>query len=413
MKVLVLSDYYPPDTKGGADIAAERLSAELARRGHTVRALATTSDPSLVGTTSLREVEVRRAVSAYPIRLRNYVATHNPRVVGWVSRQSTEFQPDIVHAHNVHTHMSFQALIAAGRTGAPVILTAHDHQLFCGAKFNCSAPDQVVGVAQSKCAGCQRLRYFPLRNPLIRRALRLSRARVLAVSGALRDDLVANGADGSAIDVVHNGIDPASMRVSAEYVQAFAARHALEGSKVILFGGRVSPAKGIDQAVAAAGSLPRSLNIVLLVLGSNDEYRDYLQRMSQRLAMEDRIRFLPWLSGDDLRAAYAASDVCVTPSMYREPFNLINIEAMAARKPVVTTCFGGPPEVVADGVTGYVVDPRDTGQFSARLLKLLSDGEAARTMGEAGYARLLERFTIAHQADRVLDMYHSLLGRAS
>ena len=59
MKVLVLSDYYPPDTKGGADIAAERLSAELARRGHTVRALATTSDPSMAGATTLNGVEVR------------------------------------------------------------------------------------------------------------------------------------------------------------------------------------------------------------------------------------------------------------------------------------------------------------------------------------------------------------------
>ena len=99
---------------------------------------------------------------------------------------------------------------------------------------------------------------------------------------------------------------------------------------------------------------------------------------TQRSGAADRLRFLQWLSGDDLRAAYAASDVCVTPSMYREPFNLVNIEAMAARKPVVTTCFGGPPEVVVDGVTGYVVDPRDVGLFSARLETLLTGEDFAR-----------------------------------
>lgn len=411
MKVLVLSDYYPPDTRGGADIAAERLSVEIAGRGHTVRVLTTVRDPSEAGTLTVRGVEVRRIDSSYPQRLRNVVATHNPRVAGWVARQAQKFQPDVVHAHNVHTHISFRALVAAARASTPVVLTAHDHQLFCGAKFNCSAPDQVVSVPQVNCLRCQRFRYFPLRNPLIRRALRGSRARILAVSGALRDDLVANGLDGSAIAVVHNGIDPDSMVVDDAYVRQFAREHSLDGKKVILFGGRVSHAKGIDQAVAAVGRLPRSLNFVLLVLGSSEDYKEYVRGLARGLGIEEKILFLPWLSGDGLRAAYAASDVCVTPSMYREPFNLINIEAMAARKPVVTTSFGGPPEVVVDGVTGNVVDPRDVDKFAGRLLKLLSNEDEARAMGEAGHRRLLERFTVAHQADRVLEVYQAMLGR--
>jgi glycosyltransferase involved in cell wall biosynthesis len=412
MKVLVLSDYYPPDTRGGADIAAERLSAEIAGRGHLVRVLATTADPSLVGSADVRGAEVRRIASSYSLRLRNYVATHNPRVVRWVAREVAEYAPDVVHAHNVHTHLSFRSLVAAGRASTPVVLTAHDHQLFCGAKFNCSAPDRAVSVPQSQCARCQRLRYFPLRNPLIRRWLRLSQARILAVSEALREDLIANGLDGAIIEVVHNGIDPSSMWVGEERARDFASRHSLDGRKVILFGGRVSSAKGIDQAVMAVARLPRSLNFVLLVLGSNEEYGEYLRGMAGRLGIEDRLLLLPWISGDDLKAAYAASYLCVTPSIYREPFNLINIEAMAAGKPVVTTRFGGPPEVVVDGVTGYIVDPQDSDQFSARLLDLLSDPAAARAMGEAGRRRLLERFTISRQADRVLDVYHSLLGRA-
>lgn len=412
MKVLVLSDYYPPNTRGGADIAAERLSSEIARRGHTVRVLTTVEHRSQAGTETMQGVQVRRVVSRYPIRLRNYVAVFNPFVARRVRAEIAEFRPDIVHAHNIHTHISFESLLAAGRASVPVVLTAHDHQLFCGAKFTCAEPDRASSIPASRCAACQRFRYFPLRNRLIRRALRLSRARILAVSNALRDDIVANGFDPTTIGVVHNGIDPASMEVSQEQIRTFGRRHALEGKKVILFGGRVSHAKGIDQVMAAMGRLPREIEFVLLVLGSSEDYISYILQLGHRLSVEDRTVFLPWLSGEELKAAYALSDVCLTPSIYREPFNLINIEAMALKKPVITTCFGGPPEVVLDGVTGYVLDPRDVKLLSTRLLDLLTDEARATAMGEAGYRRVLEHFTVAHQAEKTLAAYREALGSA-
>ena len=405
MKVLVLSDYYPPNTKGGADIAAERLSAEIASRGHSVCVLTTVENRADAVTDTVRGVHVRRIVSSYPSRLRNYVAVYNPLTVRPVAAKIAEFRPDVIHAHNIHTHISFQALMTARQASVPVILTAHDHQLFCSGKFDCMDPENPAAVSAAQCARCQRIRFFPLRNRLIRRAVQLSGARILAVSSALKQDLIANGYDASTIDVVHNGIDPTSMEVSEERVRAFARRHALEGKKVILFGGRVSHAKGIDQAVAALGRLPRDLNFVFLVLGSSEDYISYILQLGHRLSVEHRTVFLPWLSGDDLKAAYALSHVCLTPSIYREPFNLINIEAMAMKKPVITTCFGGPPEVVVDGVTGYVLDPRDVDLFARRLLELLTDDARATAMGEAGYRRVLEQFTVAHQADKVLDAY--------
>ncbi len=409
MKVLVFSDYYPPSTKGGADIAAERLSAEIARRGHSVCALTTVENRNDAVSNTVRGVHVQRIVSKYPARLRNYVAVYNPLVVRQVARKIADYKPDVIHAHNIHTHLSFQTLLEAKRAGVPVVLTAHDHQLFCSGKFDCADPSQPVTIPASKCRNCQRLRYFPLRNRLIQRSIQLSGARVLAVSSALRDDLVANGLDSDVVQVAHNGIDPSAMEANEEHVRNFARHHALEGKKVILFGGRVSHAKGIDEAVAALGKLPRDLNYVFLVLGSSEDYISYILQMGHRLSVEDRTVFLPWLSGEDLKAAYALSTVCITPSIYREPFNLINIEAMAMRKPVITTCFGGPPEVVVDGETGYVLDPRDVDLMSARLQELLTNDAKATAMGEAGYHRVMENFTVAHQADKTLAAYEAAL----
>ncbi len=409
MKVLVLSDYYPPNTKGGADIAAERLSAEIARKGHSVCVLTTVENRSEAVSSTVRGVQVRRIVSKYPARLRNYMAVYNPLAVRQVAQKIAEYQPDLIHAHNIHTHLSFQALLEARKASVPVVLTTHDHQLFCSGKFDCADPSRATAIPASQCMRCQRLRYFPFRNQLIQRAVRGSEAKVLAVSSALRDDLVSNGLDPKVAQVVHNGIDPASMEVSPEHVRSFARHHALEGKKVILFGGRVSHAKGIDEAVAAMGKLPRDLNFVFLVLGSSEDYISYILQMGHRLSVDERTIFLPWLSGEDLKAAYALATVCVTPSLYREPFNLINIEAMAMKKPVITTRFGGPPEVVTDGVTGYVLDPRDEDLFSARLLELLTDDARAAAMGEAGYRRVIENFTVTHQADKTLAAYEAAL----
>lgn len=410
MKVLVLSDYYPPNTKGGADIAAERLSSELARRGHSVRVLTTVQTRADAGTITVRGVQVRRVPSSYPLRARNYMATYNPLVVGRVAAEIADFRPDVIHAQNIHTHISFQALISAQQARVPVVLTAHDHQLFCSSKFDCAPPERSVAISESQCARCQRLRYFPLRNRLIKRAVRLSGARILAVSSALKDDLVANGFPPNSIRVVHNGIDPETMQVGEEQVRSFARHHALEGKKIVLFGGRVSHAKGIDQAVAALGLLPRELNFNFLVLGTTEDYISYILQMGHRLSVEDRTVFLPWLSGDELKAAFAMSNVCITPSIYREPFNLINIEAMALKKPVITTCFGGPPEVVVDGETGYVVDPRNVELMAARMTEILSDEKKAAAMGEAGYRRVLQDFTVAKQAEKTLDVYESVIG---
>lgn len=413
MRLLVLSDYYPPNTKGGADIAAERLSAEIARRGHEVRVLTTVQKREEVGEMQAHGVRIRRVFSDYPLRFRNYLAVHNPAPARAAAEEIRRFRPDVIHAHNIHTHLSYQSLLVARKLGVPIVLTAHDHQLFCAGKFACVDPSAPVRVPEMQCVRCQRFRYFPLRNRLIARAVRASAPKILAVSAALKADLVANGYEPATIQVVHNGLDPDSMDVGDDQVASFARRHALAGRRVVLFGGRVSEAKGIDQAVGALGRLPAEADFLFLVLGTSDDYVAYILQLGRRMSVEQQTVFLPWLSGDDLRAAYSLASIFLTPSVYREPFNLINLEAMALSKPVITTCFGGPPEVVVDGVTGYVVDPRDTHTLSARIAELLADEEKARAMGEAGRSRLLERFTVAQQADRILDVYGSLAGRAT
>src|SRR6266508_1472110 len=141
MKVLVLSDSFPPHNLGGAGEVAHLVSQGLAQRGHDVLVLTTVDDRASARTERRDGLTITRFWAPVPAALRLHLGIVNPLAVAQVARAAGAFRPDVVHAHNVHERLSFAALPAARRGGAPVILTAHDYLLFCLTKFLCSAGD--------------------------------------------------------------------------------------------------------------------------------------------------------------------------------------------------------------------------------------------------------------------------------
>ncbi|MFH1575604.1 MAG: glycosyltransferase family 4 protein, partial [Candidatus Nealsonbacteria bacterium] len=143
---------------------------------------------------------------------------------------------------------------------------------------------------------------------------------------------------------------------------------------VVFFGGRISGLKGAEKINQSMELVKKEFpEAVLLVAGTSG---------------------VGWLSGDSLKAAYSAADVVATPSIYLDPFNRINIEAMACKKPVVGTCFGGTPEIVKDGVTGFIVNPMDTELMAQKIIDLLKNQEKAKQFGEAGCERVKKYFNL-------------------
>jgi len=112
-----------------------------------------------------------------------------------------------------------------------------------------------------------------------------------------------------------------------------------------------------------------------------------------------------WLDGDELQTAYAATDVFVTPSICFDTFGMVNLEAMEHKKPVVATVFGGSPEVVREGETGYLANPFEVEEFAERIGRLLRDPDSRRRMGEAGYLRFQRHFTIERLTAEYIQEY--------
>lgn len=215
------------------------------------------------------------------------------------------------------------------------------------------------------------------RAPALARAV-LARARlVIAPSEALADDARSLGAED--VRTIPYGFDPSDG--SGEEVEP----------PEILFAGRLSPEKGVRELVAAADGLP-------LVVAGDGPLRD---------EVPGALGFVP---REELERLFTRAAVVVCPSL-REGFGVVCAEAMAHARPVVASDVGGLRDLVVDGETGFLVPPGDVPALRSAMQRLLEDAKLRRRLGDAGRARIAERFTWQRFTDDTLRAYGDALAR--
>ena len=415
VRVLFLNDLHDP--RIGSSIRQMYQEGERLRAlGHETALVTCTQDPASATPTTIEGMEVFRLHSDYNLRFRAWTSLDNPAVRAPLARLYAAWKPDVVHSHIVHTHLSYAALTAARRAGAGVVFTAHDVMTFCYQKLTCFHGGEARGGLErdyqaywEKCIPCQRLRWNPWRNRAIRRVLERDVDRLTVVSDELGTVLRENRIR---VDrTIHNAIRAQPRMPTAAEVAAFRAKFGLEGARLIAIGGRLHEQKGVLQLFRMLARLgPRFPDLRLVVMGKREVYEREFEAAARELGVADRVVGTGWLDGAELQAAYAATDVFVTPSICFDTFGMVNLEAMEHGKPVVATVFGGSPEVVEDGVTGFVANPFDLDAFSGRIARLLEDPALRRRMGAAGRERLARFFTIERLTDEFLEEYELARG---
>ena len=406
-KLLLLADAF--DNRGGGEVVVAHLANALRGRWE-VAVLTTTRGHS--GVAREGDLTVYRVHSDYHPRLRPLVSLANPLVTPAVGEILRRLRPDVVHAWNVHGHLSYDALRLARRVGVPVVLTYQDAQAFCYSKFKCwvdparACPDRPDYRADPRtCRSCrQHYWLFPPRNRLVRAYLRRFVNRGVSVSRALADALEQNGID--VAEVVPNGLpldEPALVEASAERARR---RHGWGDAPLLVTGGRLHFFKGQGLAISAFARLAAARpEARLVVLGDRNEFRDGLAARAAVLGIAERVSFPGFLD----RAAYydvlAAADLFLNLSTYLDPFPTVNLEAMALGVPVVGTCFGGTPEAVDDGVTGRIVNPHDEEGVAKVALSLLDDPEWRACLGRSGRERVAGEFAVERMARRYEGIY--------
>jgi len=216
--------------------------------------------------------------------------------------------------------------------------------------------------------------------------------RVVAVSGAVADSLIAGGVPFEKIEVVHNAIN--IERFDPLSVDGNGVRKELgigENDIVIGTAGRLCPEKGVTELLHAANSLIQEKRPIKLIFAGDGPSKSELMKEAKRLSIHDRVIFLGLRK--DMERIYAAIDIFVLPSTCREAFGMALIEAMAMKKPVVATEVGGIPEIVRDGVDGILVSPGDPNAIAAAVARLIDDRDLSGKIAREGQKTVERRFS--------------------
>jgi glycosyltransferase involved in cell wall biosynthesis len=413
MKILIVNDLFSLSSAAGVAVNTAR---ELAANGLEVHYLATVQKRSEARDFTLDGVQIHLAhVPPYPVRWKAYRSLNNKPAVRVLEKALQEIRPGIVHFHNLHIHFSYAALEAGERAAIPVVLTIHDVMPFCYHKMFCFLheglkPDQPVDYRAvfGRCLACTRFRFNPLRNRIIRSRIARHVNRVVAVSTPMKEALEQNRI--SVDQVIHNGIDCAAWQPTENRGSSFRKAHQLEDCKIILYGGRLDYLKGGLHLVRAVSEFKSRIpKVKLLIPGEGGRFQKEMITLARERGMEDVLVFPGWLDGEELKGAYEAAHVVTSPSLCFESFNLINLEGMAMAKPVVASFFGGPSEVVDNGITGFLVNPLDEKDLSKKISSLLQDESLADQMGRAGRDRVLEWFDIKKTTNHTIKLYEDLV----
>jgi len=241
---------------------------------------------------------------------------------------------------------------------------------------------------------------------------------IITVSYAMKEDLTKHGWPESKINVVWNGVDPKvydPKRCTEDNIQKLRSRYEIDpNTKMIFFIGRLTWVKGVRNLVQAMqlvlADYPKTK---LVILGKGEEQYDIME-MADRLGISENIvcRF-EFVSEEERILHYAASDLCVFPSVY-EPFGIVSLEAMSMEKPVVVGAkgvVGFREQVMPAGPeqNGVHVNGDDPVDIAWGIKEILKDPSRARQWGRNGRKRVLKYFTWRKAAEQTLKIYERFI----
>jgi glycosyltransferase involved in cell wall biosynthesis len=216
------------------------------------------------------------------------------------------------------------------------------------------------------------------------------------------------------INVLYPGVDTTRFHPHVDGIKVRFEAGVPQDAPLVAMIARFQSVKGHDIFQAMARQVALQIpNARFIVAGENtqtDADNDYKTRILQAAEndqlLHKRLRYLGFRA--DVERVIAAADVVVCPSHF-EGYGVVNIEAMACGKPVVSTRRGGPSETIIHGETGYLIEAGDAAGFAARVIELLRNPGLRTRLGTAGRARVEQHFSAQSNADQFMRVIEKLL----
>jgi glycogen synthase len=399
VKVLFLTNEYPPHIYGGAGVHVGYLSRELARTMPI--------EVRCFGDQRFEQGNLK--VIGFELDTNTFTCPKPLRSAFGAVRRCTDFNTmnidaDLVHCHTWYSH--FGGILAKKNYGLPLVITVHSleplrpwkrEQLAGGYDFSLWVEKTALETADA----------------------------IVAVSGATKHDIECFfNVDPARVHVIHNGIDLNQYR-KVDSAGAL-KRYGIDPARpYLLFVGRITRQKGFQHLISAIQFMDRDFQIVLCAAAPDTPQLAEEMRIAVERAEAERPGIIWIREMVDQQTAcefYSHAAVFVCPSIY-EPFGIINLEAMACETAVVASAVGGIKEVVVDGETGFLVplkqmkespfEARNPEKFACdlaeRVNQLMRDPQLRKRFGIAGRKRVEENFSWAAIAVKTKALYASLM----
>ena len=227
-----------------------------------------------------------------------------------------------------------------------------------------------------------------------------------AVSDAIRNYIIQKAhIDPEKIVTVRNGIGLMEAKVAPIEGKEFGLR---PGGPIVGVVGRLAKEKGYWYLLSAARIVMKECPEAHFLVVGDGPQREKLANLALNLGLKDHITFTGYRR--DVLRVLSLFDIFALATLW-EGLSMVILEAMVMAKPVVTTNVVGNPELVVDGITGFLVPPRDPQALADRILTLLKDENLRKRMGAAGRRRVEEKFTIEKMVSETESLYEELLDK--
>lgn len=401
MRILVVSNYYPPYEVGGYEQLCRDVCHRLQARGHqitvltSVRGVSDQASPTEPGIHRLlhEQISLDAPVMTQFFRQRRQRDQHNlvsfHQVVGKAG-------PDVIFLWNLE---NLGRTLASAAEGLPNTGVA-----YWLASRSPAEPDVYWDYWNSPGRTRRATIFKSLLRPLALRLLAseyqsqcLRMNYVGVVSEYMREWLVDKGALPPTARVIHNGVE---LDLFPWHERPWDRHKPLR----LLQAGRVSEDKGVHTTVEAMNLLVHRLGLSemkLVVAGSGpDAYRARLAELVRSFDIEDQVEFTGWLAREQMPALMAACDVLILATLQNEPLARVVLEAMASGLVVVGAVTGGMAEVLQEGVTGLTFAPGSADDLAQQIARLLQIPTLPHDLTRMARILVRDEFSLDHMVDQ-------------
>ena len=295
----------------------------------------------------------------------------------WIAKQIKQFQPDVIHFQRGHMWFNL-ALYFLKRY--PLVITIHDPRHHAGDQGSQKTPQALMDFGYRQAD--QVIVHGEQLKTTVANEIRIAKEKIHVIPH------IAIGQRNSA--TIPNDNPTQEMP--------------------ILFFGRIWPYKGLEYLIRAQPLVSREIpNAKFWIFGRGESMNRYFNMMNEpdKFVVHNR-----WISDEERTAAFQQASLVALPYIEATQSGVVPI-AYAHSKPVVATRTGGLPDVIDDGKTGFLVEPRNEFELAQAILKLLKDPQLCAEMGNAGHAKLKNELSPAAVCQQTVEVYRQAIASHS